>query len=382
MGIRYHLQNKIEFVVNGDQFYQTIIELIKSAHKCIFIHMYIFTYDEDTKPIINLLKTKAESGIDVYIILDGFGSMSFDKNIINEMKSSGINFAFFSPVSAKKIGNIGRRLHQKVILIDSEKALVGGTNISQEFIRPLNDEPWLDYACVFSGDAILSIQKKIKRLYLNSFPEKEPSIEMLLNLPVAPHGHTHLAVVENDYTRLKREVQFSYHKVIKEAQQSIIITATYFHPGRKLLKFLRQAKKRGVNVELIFGSRSDIPSYSRGARFLFGWYLRYGFRIFIWDKSIVHGKLALIDNKIVSIGSYNHNIISQYANLEMNIVVNDENFAREVDLEISKIKSSCHEVTLNEFKNISIFKKAVYSFYYVFASFFDSIQTFLIMKKR
>lgn len=382
MSLEYSANNNVEFIVNGDQFYHKIFELIESANKSIFIHMYIFTYDDHTNPIINLLMQKARSGIDTYLILDGFGSMGFDKDVINELKNAGVNFSFFSPVTARHIGNIGRRLHQKVILIDSDKALVGGTNISQEYIRPLNDEPWLDYACVFSGDGILNIQKKIKRIYLHCFPEKDASINMLLHMPVQKQGHTKVAVVENDYTRLKREVQFSYHKIIRDAKQSITITATYFHPGRKLLKFLRQARKRNVNVELIFGSRSDIPSYSRGARFLFGWYLKNGLRIFIWDKSIIHGKLAVIDDHIVNIGSYNHNIISQYANLEMNLVINDESFAREVQREILRIKSSCHEVTLDEFKKIGIIKKSIYSFYYIFSSFFDSIQTFLIMRKK
>jgi cardiolipin synthase len=381
MSLVYTYNNQVSLIKNGEDFYQEVISLIQSAKKCIFLHMYIFTYDEDTKPLIELLKDKANEGVDIYLILDGFGSKSFDTQIISELRQVGVNFSFFSPVTAKKLGSIGRRLHQKVILIDSEKALIGGTNISQEYINPLNDSPWLDYACVISGEAIATIQEKIKRIYLHCFPHKAASIEMLLNLDVKLHGKTKVMVVENDYTRLKREVQWSYHKLIRNAKKRVVITATYFHPGRKFLKVLRQARKRGVEIELIFGSRSDIPSYSRGARFLFGWYLRYGIKIFIWNKSIIHGKLALIDDTKVNLGSYNHNIISQYANLEMNAVIDDQAFASIVANEIDEIKSHCHEVTPEEFKKVSFFTKVGYYFYYIFSTFFDSVQTLLITRK-
>ena len=159
----YSLNNEISLVKNGKELINNIIQMIEAAKRSIFFHMYIFNYDKSSEEIIKKLIIKSQEGVDVYLLIDGFGSLQFPQNVIEEMTKNYINFAFFSPVKVYSLNKIGRRLHQKVILIDSSEALIGGTNISQEFISPHNQSPWLDYACIIKGEEIAKLQKKIKR---------------------------------------------------------------------------------------------------------------------------------------------------------------------------------------------------------------------------
>lgn len=381
MSHNYTNNNDIELVKNGPVFVEKILSMINSANKCIFFHMYIFDYDQSSKQIIEALINKSKEKVDIYLLIDGFGSKGFPTEIIEKLKNNFINFNFFSPVSFFSLNQIGRRLHQKVILIDAEMALIGGTNISQEFIQPEKLDPWLDYACIIKGEEIARLQRKMKRLYFKTFPQKKSSIEMLLKLPIKRSSNkVKLKVIENDYTRLKREVQKSYHQSIKQAQDSIYITATYFLPGRKLLQLLKKAAKRGVEVNLIFGDYSDLPSYNSGSMSLFSWYLKNNINIYKWNKAIIHGKLALIDKKIVNIGSYNHNLISQYANLEMNVEINNQEFGKLVNEEIKQITSQSEKVDLKKYESIGLINKGLNYIAYLFSSVFDLIQLLLIKK--
>lgn len=377
----YSLNNEISLVKNGKELINNIIQMIEAAKRSIFFHMYIFNYDKSSEEIIKKLIIKSQEGVDVYLLIDGFGSLQFPQNVIEEMTKNYINFAFFSPVKVYSLNKIGRRLHQKVILIDSSEALIGGTNISQEFISPHNQSPWLDYACIIKGEEIAKLQKKIKRIYYKSFPLKKSSIHMLLSQP--PSGSTgkvQLRVIENDYTRFKREIQKAYHRSIKNAKESIYITATYFLPGRKLLKLLKQAAARGVRVHLIFGDYSDIPSYNYGSMSHFSWYLKNKIKIYKWNQTVIHGKLALIDEQIVNIGSYNHNLISQYANLEMNVEAIDKEFAQLVKKEIDKIISESEEIDLEKYRLTGAKDRAVNFIAYLFSSILDLLQLLLIKK--
>src|SRR5690606_20020936 len=132
----------------------------------------------------------------------------------------------------------------------------------------------------------------------------------------------------NDWMKYKNRIYKSYIQAIKKSQTSITLMATYFIPGKKLLKELRLAKKRGVQVNLVFCNTSDHPFISKVEQYFYGWYLQNGFNIFEWSQSVMHGKIALIDGNWCSIGSYNHNYISRYGNLEINFEIIDLKFTQ------------------------------------------------------
>jgi len=373
-----------KLIRNGDEFFDELKSLILKARKCIFLHMYILTVDKDSQELFESLIVQSNKGIDIYIIIDGFGSSSFDQSTMNHLRKHNIKVDFFSPITAKNFGNIGRRLHQKVMLIDNQYVLIGGTNISEEFIHPLNGTPWLDYACVLNGAEISEVQKKIKRHYLKVFPQESATIKIHLSLAPLKDSSDNcsILILENDYTRLKREIQRSYIELINNAKSSITMSATYFLPGKKLLKALKKASARGVEIELIFGEHSDILTYNIGEKYLFPWYKENNMNIFIWSRSIIHGKIALIDNQISSIGSYNHNVISKYANVEMNAVINDQYFGSQLRAEVEHIKSQCKEITNEDVKHYHFIQKAFYFLFYRLSSILDTIQTLFIIRKK
>ena len=162
--------NQIELIRNGHEFIHSNIELISSAKKFILLHTYIFEEDDTTRSVTDALIQAAERGVKVFILLDAVGSQDFPQSRIDEFKRHHIQFAFFTPLF--NFYNIGRRLHQKVLIQDNEKALVGGINLARRFNNPDEANPWLDYSCLITGEEVHNIYLKVLKHYLKEFPKK------------------------------------------------------------------------------------------------------------------------------------------------------------------------------------------------------------------
>jgi cardiolipin synthase len=372
-------KNKIQLLTNGAHFIEENIKLINNAKEFIFFHTYIFNDDEVTFPIIEALLNAKDRKVSIFIIFDAYGSAKFSKETQNKLLTKGIHFKLFKPIVLLK--NIGRRLHQKLLLIDNHSAIVGGINYAKEFNSPMDSGPWLDYASLIEGEEVNNIFKKVLHLYITNF---RPQKDQLLSFQEISHkvnNETNVCTNENDWMRYKQEIYKSYLTAINSAKSEITILATYFIPGKKLLKELKKAQDRGVVVKLIFGSLSDHSLVSTAADYFYQWYIDHGIEIYEWDTSIIHGKLALIDNEWVTIGSYNHNYISRYGNLELNIEVINSDLAISVKEEFSRIIEASKRITETNLSK-TIGNKIIIYLIYLLTNLITFLSIALIFKRQ
>jgi cardiolipin synthase len=372
-------KNKIQLLTNGAHFIDENIKLINKAKEFIFFHTYIFNDDEVTLPIIEALLNAKDRKVSIFIIFDAYGSAKFSKKTQNKLLVKGIHFKLFKPIVLLK--NIGRRLHQKLLLIDNHSAIVGGINYAKEFNSPMDSGPWLDYASLIEGQEVNNIFKKVLHLYITNF---RPQKDQLLSFQEFSHkvnNETNVCTNENDWMRYKQEIYKSYLTAINSAKSEITILATYFIPGKKLLKELKKAQDRGVTVKLIFGSLSDHSLVSTAADYFYQWYIDHGIEIYEWDTSIIHGKLALIDNEWVTIGSYNHNYISRYGNLELNIEVINSDLAISVKEEFSRIIEASKRITETNLSK-TIGNKIIIYLIYLLTNLITFLSIALIFKRQ
>ena len=81
-------------------------------------------------------------------------------------------------------------------------------------------------------------------------------------------------------------------------------------------------------------------------------------KIYEWNKSVVHGKAAVIDNKWSTVGSFNLNSLSCYGSIEMNVEIHSVEFAKTLRTEFEKVISECSEITNGTLRQrASIFNK-------------------------
>ena len=171
--------------------------------------------------------------------------------------------------------------------------------------------------------------------------------------------------------------------MLRRAEKQVIIMSSYFLPGRVIRRYLRKATIRGVEIILIVAGISDIALSKLAERYLYRWLLRNNVTIFEYNKSILHGKLSLYDDKWATIGSYNVNNLSAYASVELNLDISDKIFVKGLRLEIEKIiQNDCKKITKNlyDFES-NIFQQLLQWVAYHFYKFTLFVFTFYFKQK-
>jgi len=94
---------------------------------------------------------------------------------------------------------------------------------------------------------------------------------------------------------------------------------------------------------------------------MYAWLLRNKIQIFEYQKNVLHGKLAVCDSDLVTIGSYNVNDLSAYASIELNLDISNPNFAERVKEELVNImEHDCVQITAKEYhRTTNVIKKFV-----------------------
>jgi len=336
--------DEVRLIYSGNHFFDTLKDIIKTATHTIHFQMYIFENDETGKEVAEALKNAAGRGVQVNMIVDAFGSKSLPKKFIEELKKTGIQFRWFAPFFSIDAIYLGRRLHHKVIVVDQHIALIGGINISNKYKGSEQSIAWLDYAVLIKGNTCETIHdicscifdKKIK-FYTNKKIKK---------LETNPH----LQIRQNDRLRRKNEISKSYANAIRNAKHSITLVASYFLPGSQIKKALLKASKRGVHINIILTGVADIPLMDNATRYLYRTFLKEGIDIYEWKKSVLHGKLALIDNEWATVGSFNLNHLSALRSIEFNIDVKDDSFIDELQIHLKQImENGCDKINYSNY---------------------------------
>ena len=127
--------------------------------------------------------------------------------------------------------------------------------------------------------------------------------------------------------RPNRRIRRAYLQAVRQARTSIDITNPYFLPGPLFLRALRQAHDRGVLVRLLVPRHSDVWLVALAMRELLESLARHGISVFAYERSILHAKTAVFDERLVIVGSHNLDALSWRFNLEANLAIEDARFA-------------------------------------------------------
>jgi cardiolipin synthase len=338
----------ITLVHSGEDYFSRLERIILESKFEIHIQTYIFDYDSTGLRIISALKEAASRNVKVYILIDGFGSLSFPTEIINELLKIGIELRIFSPFFSANSLYIGRRLHHKIIVSDAKTALIGGINIADKYHGTDKTPPWLDYAVEINDENIAkSLQELCRDIYFkNRIIRRKKIISLYEKTNI-----NSVSVLQNDWLKRKNEVFKTYINKINTAEKEIVIVSSYFLPGKKLIKTLKKASQNKVTIKLILSGISDVPMARRASCHLYSKLLRYNIELYEWKKSVLHGKIAVIDTNWTTIGSFNLNNLSSFASIEMNVAIDSEEFATDYLVHLNEIIAQCDRITPETLKS-------------------------------
>lgn len=375
----YTIRNRVQLVYGGRDYFNTLLELISNAKQCIHLQFYIYENDETGWLITHALIEAAQRKVDVYLQVDGYASQGISKKMAAELKDAGVKLKWFEPLFRSKHFYFGRRLHHKVVVADGIYSLVGGVNICNRYNDMPGEPAWLDTALYCEGEASFALHHICREMWgdknlpsidtspIEAFCDNIPEDEQIM-----------VRVRRNDWVNRKNQIWKTYYDIFSKAEKKITIMCSYFLPGRLFRKKISQAVKRGVQVKVILAGRSDIMMAKHAERYLYDWLLRNKIEVYEYQETVLHAKLAVYDERKVTIGSYNVNNISAYASLELNMDIENHSFANYVESELEQISNShCKLITKeNYISSTNIFKRIWQRFCYSFINNVLNLFTF------
>jgi len=350
--------NGVELLQGGDELFPAMQRAMAAAQRQVWLASYIFHDDEAGQAMADALRAAARRGIEVHVVIDGFGSMAALPALRRWLAADGVQLDVFRPLdrwSAWLQPAQLRRLHHKLCVVDDAVAFVGGINIldDRNDLKHGRSEPRLDFAIALRGPVVPQVQHLVQSLVARARLGHEwrsevgalarsrrpvaDTLQLLRELRSSPPSgslpaHTlrpvRVAFVVRDNLSGRRAIERRYIEAVRTARRSVDIACPYFYPRRAFRRSLVAAARRGVHVRLLMQGKVDYPLAALAARVLYDELLSQGVRIYEYTPAFLHAKVAVVDEDWATVGSSNIDPLSLLLNLEANAVVLDQAFAR------------------------------------------------------
>jgi cardiolipin synthase A/B len=361
--------SSVQFHFSGDSYFNSIFENIQKAAREIRIEMYMFNLDELGKKLLESLKQAHERGVEVFLLVDGIGTLGFITDLAEYCSKEGIHFKIYHPLPLtvrilkflnyqglnlkslrrfflmfKKINN---RDHRKIFLIDQKVAFIGSQNVNKIHCESMvSTKAWRDTGVEVVGEAVTDIVNMCRMTWEKMRTER---------------SFSQLSQRRQRRTQHIRELLQAFHY----AKSRIWITTAYFLPNRKTLRALEHAARRGVNVVICLPAVSDIPFMKWTAWLLYDRLLRAGVEIYEYQNRILHAKSMIIDDW-GTVGSYNFNHRSLIHDLEIEVTIDKAEWLRDLEKQWHIDISLSQKIELKDRGHHNIFLRAIANIFYWF----------------
>ena len=340
--------HRVDTLVNGDQIFPAMLEAIASARASVNFETYIYWSGKIGLKFATALATKAQQGVPVRVLVDAVGSIPFDQNLIDIMVNAGVSFERFRPVHWYTLDRLNNRTHRKLLIVDGSVGFTGGVGIGDQWLgNARNAEEWRDTHYRITGPAVSAMQAAFAAHWLEATGEVLQGRQFYPPPSAAGSLSSHLVLSS------KPEGSSNMHLMmlmaIAAAERHIRIGMAYFVPDDITIAQMLDARRRGVEIEVIVPSDiTDVPIVRKGSRYFWGVLLQAGVRIHEYHTTMYHPKILIVDEAWVTVGSANLDDRSLRLNDEANVNVYGDDFAREQAAIFQNDLSRSREITLQE----------------------------------
>ena len=325
--------NRLDLLQSGAEYFPCLIEAIQAARQRVWLESYIFADDVTGRAVAEALCAAAARGLDVRVLVDGFGARNFREDFAGQLTASGVDAREYRPERtpfALRRHRL-RRLHRKLVVVDADWAFVGGINIVDDDNAPPGHAPRFDYAVRVAGPVVAQIAAAMQRLWLlvhwASFRRRPRPLPLPLPQDLPKAGSQHAVFLTRDNLRHRQDIANAYIAALRSAREEVLIANAYFLPGVRFGQALLAAARRGVRVRILLQGQTDHPLMHFATQTLYAVLLRAGVRIFEYKKSFLHAKVAVVDGRWATVGSSNIDPFSLLLAREGNLVSDDPAFS-------------------------------------------------------
>ncbi len=342
--------NKIDLLINGDEFFPAMLEAMRGAQQTINFQSYIMKSDAVGHEFRDVLCEKARAGVRVRVLLDGIGSgWSLDNSDVRMMKEAGCKFAYYHPVASWRVDRTNRRSHRRVLVVDGKVGFTGGAAFSDQWSGHAQDKlHWRDTHARLEGPIVNDLQAAFQAHWIKTSKEALTGAGQFPAIPPAGELRAQV-VVSRSFS--SAPVPLVQAVTFAAAEKRIWITNPYCTPTDNQVELLVQAARRGVDVRLLLpGPHNDQPLTQSAGRTAYGNLLAGGVKIFEYQPTMIHAKTMVADGMFSMLGSSNLDGRSSEINEELDVVVYDPEFGRRMEESFEKDLAESRPYTLEEYQ--------------------------------
>ncbi|HEY2083774.1 MAG TPA: phospholipase D-like domain-containing protein [Verrucomicrobiae bacterium] len=347
--------NKIVELQNGDQIFPAMIEAIRGAQKTVTLETFIWSSGKVSDQFIDALSERARAGVKVRVIVDWIGSWLLKRKDQRRMTDAGVKVVRLNPLITIRFFRLTHRTHRKLMVVDGKVGFIGGVCISDNWSGNAERGKWRDIHFRVEGPVVAQMQGVFCGNWLAAksqvlhggdyFPELQAAGTIKAQcFPSGPRDHA-------------EQARLSYLLAMAAARKNIRLAHAYFVPSKLAIQTMLDARKRGVNVEVIIPAKIDNPAVHMASRSRLKKLLAAGVKFYEYKPTLYHCKIMVVDDIWSTVGSVNFDEKSFHANDEANLNILDKNFAATLARTFEEDKAKSRPLTMADLKHQSLFSK-------------------------
>jgi cardiolipin synthase len=337
--------NHVTPLHNGEQAYPEMLTAIVAARDTIWLESYIFDAGEVAATFVDALADARGRGVQVRVLLDGVGELSWRSRGSRLLKARGIPVRTFLPLRLwPPMLHINLRDHRKLMTVDGVVAFAGGMNISDVHnVERGGADAMADLHYRFEGPVVRQFEEVFadawrfasgEALALSPAPKRESS------------GAAYCRVITDGPNDDIDRLQLLLIGVLAAAHERISIMTPYFIPTPELSAALQSAAMRGIDVDIVLPRKSDQWWVDGATRRWLVQLLGKRLRAYYRPEPAAHSKLLLADDYYALVGSANLDPRSLRLNFELMVEIYDPALVKDQQAHFDEVLEGCEEITV------------------------------------
>ncbi len=339
--------NAVRLLRDGNENYPLWLAAIAGAKTTVHLENYLIQEDPTGRSFADALIEAAGRGVGVRVIYDWLGCRSkTSAGFWERLRAAGVEVRCYNlPHLHSPLGWISRD-HRKVLCVDGQIGFTGGLCIGQDWAgTPARRKaPWRDTAVEIRGPAVAYLEIAFADSWSATGaampPGEVPDIDK-----IAPAGDLGMLVIAGrpDSMGLYRLEQL----IAETAERSLWLADAYFVATTGYVRALGAAARDGVDVRILVPGSSNIPIVRALSMSSYRPLIEAGVRVFEWNGPMMHAKTAVADGCWARVGSSNSNLSSWIANRELDVTIQDADFAKQMETMFERDLENAIEIVLD-----------------------------------
>ena len=355
--------NQVEILQDITEKYPRLLEDVQNAKSSIHLLYYIWSEDEFTIKLKDVLIERAKAGVKVHALADA-SCLNVSKEYLQDLRDAGVKiYPYLAYMKIGRLHSANYRSHRKIVVIDGKIGYIGGMNLDKEQLPGGNRlGSWRDTHLRIEGEAAQVLQSAFAVSWYNQTKEKfdvetyfpKPDLDQL---PVSPVQIT-LGGPDSQW----KAMQQLYFFMIMNATRKVQIQSPFFIPDESLLEALKAAALSGVEVEIMVSKHGTALELAHRASFTYlAEVAEAGAKVYLYNKGYFHSKTINVDSQFCAIGTANFDIRSFSINYEAMAVLYDSDMARELATDFENDINCCEVFNLEEYQAAPLWRRLLNS---------------------